>query len=139
MLDRLVSCALAISLVVGCSNPPPIDPVAALGSDADPVCWDDGTCVTCTDDGSCTQCTADATCTVCNELWQFTFDPPPVVTGTDVVFAPPGTYTIEILADGSAVIRDAAGKVVEVIKNFAVKVDGQWLIRMAARIPDYLK
>ena len=48
------------------------------------------------------------------------------------------TYIIEILADGTAVVKDAAGKVIATIPKFAAKTSGGFVIR-PSMIPDWLK
>lgn len=147
MVFRSIACALAI-LFVGCSTRSGVDATALTATEGtetlDPVCFDDGTCTTCTADGSCTQCTDDGQCTDCNEFYEVgrAVDTVPTTEGTDVdiVFAPPPpppTYIIEILADGTGVIKDAAGTVIQTIKGFATRTAGGWVIR-PTMVPDYL-
>ena len=62
--------------------------------------------------------------------------------GTPTTTPPPTTIanvgdTIEILADGTGVVRDAAGKEITRIPGMAAKVEGQWLIR--AKHAEWLK
>jgi hypothetical protein len=127
MVSRMLAALLAVS-VVACSRPPPDH---ATIYDTDLVCFDDGTCATCTDDDSCTLCDPDGTCADCNDFWEIGGDPVPTVE-TNAAFAtapPPPTYIVEILADGTGVIMDEAGNVLQKIPRLATKVGGQWVIK----------